>query len=242
MTASQNKKNAIQNRMSEKRAELARIAEENQKKEKRRSVLIFTGVGAGVFLLLGLIVYGGYQVATHDPSSDWTAEDGESEMESDSDPGSEMDNQPETVPSEPIKFDDTGFDVAGDCTVDIANVDDTHPEIQVQPDCDPPEELVSETLVEGDGEPIKAGDTVTADYVGVNWDDSEVFDSSWDRGEALPINNIGGGQVIEGWDKGLIGAKPGEVLTLVIPSDMAYGEGTLVFTISIVSVESPEQG
>jgi peptidylprolyl isomerase len=96
------------------------------------------------------------------------------------------------------------------------------------PDPEPPPEgteaaaLETETLIEGSGEGAAAGDTVTVHYIGKT-PDGNVFDQSWERGETFPVT-LGQGQVIPGWDQGLIGAKIGERRRLVIGSENAYGE------------------
>lgn len=75
-------------------------------------------------------------------------------------------------------------------------------------------------IKEGKGEAAVAGATVTIHYVG--WTlDGKVFDSSLTRGEKaeFPL-----GSLIEGWQKGIPGMKPGTVRRLYIPWKMAYGE------------------
>ena len=82
--------------------------------------------------------------------------------------------------------------------------------------------LVIETLQEGTGEVTKVNDKITVHYTG--WlEDGTKFDSSVDRGPAF-IFTLGVGQVIQGWDEGMLGAKVGEKRKLTIPSDLAYGE------------------
>ena len=54
-------------------------------------------------------------------------------------------------------------------------------------------------------------------------DNGEEFDASWNRGEPLPFQ-VGVGQVIRGWDEGLLGMKVGGRRRLEIPADMAYGD------------------
>nr|GAT60916.1 predicted protein [Mycena chlorophos] len=68
-----------------------------------------------------------------------------------------------------------------------------------------------------------------------------------DRGSPLPLT-LGVGQVIKGWDEGLVGMCVGEKRTLTIPSDMAYGSrgfgnvipahSALVFTTELISLDS----
>lgn len=86
----------------------------------------------------------------------------------------------------------------------------------------PPTELVTEDVVKGTGAPVKSGDTLSMDYVGVLAADGSEFDASWDRGQEFEFP-IGAGQVIPGWDEGIIGMRKGGRRILVIPSDLAYG-------------------
>jgi peptidylprolyl isomerase len=121
----------------------------------------------------------------------------------------------------------------------------TKPEVRV-PDGDPPKELEIIDIVAGDGAEAKAGDLVTVQYVGVDFSEGEQFDASWDRGQPFPFQ-LGGGQVIPGWDEGVAGMKVGGRRELVIPPDLAYGRRgfppdiapneTLVFVIDLLAVE-----
>jgi len=105
--------------------------------------------------------------------------------------------------------------------------------------------LVVEVLKEGSGEPAKTNDKLTVNYTG-KLEDGTKFDSSFDRGQPF-IFTLGVGQVIKGWDKGLIGAKVGEKLKLTIPPSLAYGESgagsiippnsTLTFEIEVVNIQ-----
>jgi peptidylprolyl isomerase len=118
------------------------------------------------------------------------------------------------------------------------------PEVTV-PD-EPATELVSEDIVEGDGAEAKEGDEVEVEYVGVAQSTGQEFDSSWEREEPFSFP-LGGGQVIPGWDEGVVGMKEGGRRLLVIPGDQAYGEAgqppdigpneTLVFAIDLVEVK-----
>ena len=95
------------------------------------------------------------------------------------------------------------------------------PEIEIPADA--PTELVRTVLTEGSGDAAEAGDTVIVDYAGVRSSDGLPFDNSYDRETPFPVL-IGQGQVIQGWEDGLIGAQTGERVQLDIPSDLAYGE------------------
>lgn len=77
--------------------------------------------------------------------------------------------------------------------------------------------------VVGDGATTKSGDHLSMHYTGT-LDDGTKFDSSLDRNAPFDFV-LGSGQVIKGWDVGVEGMKVGGKRTLVIPYDMAYGEG-----------------
>ncbi|MFD7441179.1 FKBP-type peptidyl-prolyl cis-trans isomerase [Streptomyces sp. NPDC059909] len=107
---------------------------------------------------------------------------------------------------------------------------------------DPPKELKSETLSEGDGAVLKNGDAVQVNYLGQAWDSDKPFDNSFDRGQPFDLT-LGAGQVIKGWDQGLEGKKVGSRVELVIPPDLGYGaqgqgeikpNATLVFVVDIL--------
>jgi peptidylprolyl isomerase len=111
-----------------------------------------------------------------------------------------------------------------------------------------PTKLVVSPVLVGTGATVKKGDAVVVQYVGIKWADGKTFDSSWDRG--LPAGfGIGVGQVIPGWDKGLVGRHVGDRVLLVVPPAEGYGsEGqssagisgtdTLVFVVDIVATYS----
>jgi peptidylprolyl isomerase len=119
------------------------------------------------------------------------------------------------------------------------------PDIKLPTDCKPPTKLVVKDLKQGTGKGVKAGDTATVNYELKTWSDGKVLDNSYDRGEPFPVQNVGKAQVIEGWNKGLIGMKKDARRLLIIPPSLGYGEGgqgiapneTLVFVIDGVSVK-----
>jgi len=113
-----------------------------------------------------------------------------------------------------------------------------------------PESGVQVTIVkEGTGREVKAGDTVAVNYTG-NLSDGTVFDSNTDSkfGHVEPFAfSVGAGQVIKGWDQGLIGMKVGEIRTLVISPDFGYGatgaggvippNATLTFQVELLGIK-----
>lgn len=118
----------------------------------------------------------------------------------------------------------------------------TKPEIDFPGDV-PPTELVIEDITQGDGVEAKTGDTISAHYVGVAHSTGEEFDASWTRGQPLSFR-LGVGQVIKGWDDGIVGMKVGGRRKLTIPADLAYGDRgagaaikpgeTLIFVVDLV--------
>ena len=98
------------------------------------------------------------------------------------------------------------------------------------------------TLVQGNGPAVTSGQTITVNYVGVTYKDGKEFDSSWSRSQAL-TTVIGQGQVIPGWDQGLVGVKVGSRVQLDIPASLAYGAspgggspaGDLRFVVDVLS-------
>ncbi|MBO1754668.1 FKBP-type peptidyl-prolyl cis-trans isomerase [Allobranchiibius sp. CTAmp26] len=126
----------------------------------------------------------------------------------------------------------------------------TKPEVDFPGDT-PPDDLVIEDITEGDGNEAESGDTIEAHYVGVAWSTGEEFDSSWDRGEPLRFQ-VGVGQVISGWDEGIVGMRAGGRRKLTIPPQMGYGERgagdaikpgeTLIFVVDLVSTNRPGAG
>jgi peptidylprolyl isomerase len=119
------------------------------------------------------------------------------------------------------------------------------PKVKV-PNGKAPSKLVIKDLKKGTGPEAQAGQTVTVQYVGVNFKGGKQFDASWDRGEPFSFP-LGGGQVIQGWDQGVQGMKVGGRRMLVIPPDLGYGPGgqppvikpneTLVFVIDLLAVQ-----
>ena len=100
-----------------------------------------------------------------------------------------------------------------------------------------------EILKQGTGEASKNNDKVAVHYVGT-FESGEKFDSSVDRGTSFSFT-LGAGQVIKGWDLGVLGMKLGEKRKLTIPYNLAYGESgygpippkaTLIFEIELLGI------
>ena len=106
-------------------------------------------------------------------------------------------------------------------------------------------ELIIEDLKVGEGNAVAQYNIVTVNYTG--WlTDGTKFDSSLNPGRTPFRFTVGGGQVIKGWDEGLIGMKVGGKRKLTIPPSMGYGSqdmgdippnSTLVFEIDLLIIE-----
>ncbi|XTZ17003.1 FKBP-type peptidyl-prolyl cis-trans isomerase [Micromonospora echinospora] len=79
-------------------------------------------------------------------------------------------------------------------------------------------------LVKGTGPATKAGQQLTVNYVGAFYASGEEFDASWKTGQPFTFQ-VGAGQVIPGWDQGLVGVNVGSRVQLDIPAELAYGDG-----------------
>jgi peptidylprolyl isomerase len=101
------------------------------------------------------------------------------------------------------------------------------------------------TIIAGNGPPVESGQSVKAQYVGVKWADGSQIDSTWDRGSTVEMS-IGTGQVIPGFDRGLVGVTAGSRVLLVVPPKDGYGEAgvpaagitatdTLVFVVDVLA-------
>ncbi|MBM0278997.1 FKBP-type peptidyl-prolyl cis-trans isomerase [Micromonospora tarensis] len=101
-------------------------------------------------------------------------------------------------------------------------------------------------LIKGKGAAVQKGQTITTNYVGVFFKDGKEFDSSWTSGQPASFP-IGVGQVIPGWDQGLVGVTVGSRVQLDIPGELAYGNdaanaggrptGPLRFVVDVLAAQ-----
>jgi peptidylprolyl isomerase len=89
------------------------------------------------------------------------------------------------------------------------------------PQGSPPSRFVKKDILRGTGRPVRPGETVQVQYVGITWSNGQVFDASWDHGQ--PFTFPVPGQVIRGWNEGVLGMRPGGRRLLIIPPAKAYG-------------------
>jgi FKBP-type peptidyl-prolyl cis-trans isomerase len=113
------------------------------------------------------------------------------------------------------------------------------------PPANPPKTLQVDPLIKGTGPKVKSGQEILVQYTGVIWRTKKVFDSSWSRNEPY-TTPIGVGQVIKGWDTGLVGQNVGSRVMLIVPPADGYGStgqssagikgtDTLVFVVDIIA-------
>jgi FKBP-type peptidyl-prolyl cis-trans isomerase len=119
----------------------------------------------------------------------------------------------------------------------------TAPAIHI-PSTAPSSKLQVQTLIQGTGSVVKKGQMLIAQYEGVIWRTGKVFSSTWKNGSPAGFE-IGEGQVIKGWDDGLVGKRVGSQVLLVVPPADGYGKSgsssagikgtdTLVFVVDIL--------
>ena len=104
--------------------------------------------------------------------------------------------------------------------------------------------LQIEVVQEGVGVAIENGQTAVVHYTGT-FTDGKKFDSSVDRGAPFDFP-LGGGQVIKGWDEGVLGMKVGEKRKLTVPPELGYGPNdygpiqggsTLLFDVELIGIK-----
>ena len=104
--------------------------------------------------------------------------------------------------------------------------------------------LVIEDIKIGEGQEVEKFNIVTVNYTGL-LEDGTKFDSSLNPGRTPFRFTVGAGQVIKGWDEGLIGMKVGGKRKLTIPPELGYGSrdngpipanSTLIFEIDLLGL------
>ncbi|SFQ50227.1 peptidylprolyl isomerase [Amycolatopsis arida] len=137
-------------------------------------------------------------------------------------------------------------DQGPECTADDIQVTGEFgqkPEITIPENCAPPKTLLTRDLVEGTGPAAEPGDTLRMNYALVTWSNGQMLENSFDRNQPYPVV-LGQGDVIAGWDEGLVGIKQSGRRLLVVPPDKGYGHQqghelqheTLVFVVDAVQV------
>ena len=110
-----------------------------------------------------------------------------------------------------------------------------------KPEGTPPSALTTKDVIVGTGAEVLPTSTLTVHYILMAWSTGKIIESSWNGQPAtFPLANV-----VEGWQKGLPGAKVGGRRLLVIPPSMGYGTAgagpigpneTLIFAVDIIGV------
>jgi FKBP-type peptidyl-prolyl cis-trans isomerase len=97
----------------------------------------------------------------------------------------------------------------------------------------------------GTGAVVQDGSSINVEYTGWLQSNGKKFDSSYDHGGQTFNVTVGQGQVIKGWDEGLVGMRVGGTRRLIIPPSLGYGaqgsppvipaNATLIFDVTVVS-------
>lgn len=144
-----------------------------------------------------------------------------------------------------------GAPVAANPELPSVSLDSTgEPSIRL-PDTEPPVDLTVATLIQGTGPQVRDGSYLVVNYTGWYWSDGSDEDGEWQAGDVLdsswPIERapfelqIGSGQVVRGWEEGLLDQTAGSQVLLVVPASYGYAsKGTLVFVVDILDVWIPE--
>ncbi|MFB9962989.1 FKBP-type peptidyl-prolyl cis-trans isomerase [Sinosporangium siamense] len=187
---------------------------------------------------------GGRFVAVVAPADSYTKEDLEQAKQQGIDTSNPKVFVFDPVRAVPVMIKGTGADpeVKG---VKLESPEGAAPKLSTKTDEKAPKELISKTVIEGDGAKVEKGQTIMVQYTGKIWGTDREFDSSWAKGGAPVSFPIGVGQVIKGWDQSLVGAKAGSRLLVSIPPDLGYGKqgqpqanikgtDTLVFVVDVL--------
>jgi FKBP-type peptidyl-prolyl cis-trans isomerase FkpA len=132
--------------------------------------------------------------------------------------------RPTDAPGENAQVKGSTADNGGKEIVQVQALKESSP-VQASPKTapkDPPKVRIEEIHV-GSGPEVKNGDRIYVHYTGWLASDRTVFDSSRDRGQPFAFT-VGAGEVIKGWDQGVVGMKKGGKRMLYIPAELAYGE------------------
>ena len=210
---------------AEKRAEAKAAKARARRLRKRRQALSVAGTAVGVLaLLVGLIVWVGHSSSQPSAASPGAATPSATPSAT---AAASPDAAASTAPFPPVPAGaDPALSKKPAVTAGAGTVT----------------KLKTTTLIQGAGAAVQSGQTVAVNYVGATYADGKEFDSSWSRSEAFSFP-IGAGNVIKGWDQGLIGVKVGSRVQLDIPADLAYGDnpgggqpaGALRFIVDVLS-------
>ena len=175
---------------------LQELAKEARKEKSKKFAMRITLGVLGFFAVVGIIYGVGHNSSSSGSASTTSSATGDTSLISTLSPGSTT-----TVPAPTYS---------------------TLPKPKVQIPTNIPTALKTTVITDGTGTAAQSGDTITVMYSGVLSSDGTAFDNNWDRAQPFTFT-LGAGNVITGWDQGLVGTKVGSRVQLDIPSALAYG-------------------
>lgn len=128
--------------------------------------------------------------------------------------------------------------------VTIADGQDAQTRAQLVAEATAEKSLIVDDITIGNGLEATMGDTVQVHYIG-RLQNGQEFDNSHKRGTPISFT-LGEGEVIAGWEEGIVGMKVGGERILVVPPEYGYGNravgpipagSTLVFAVELMNVE-----
>ncbi|MFJ5520188.1 FKBP-type peptidyl-prolyl cis-trans isomerase [Streptomyces griseoluteus] len=125
------------------------------------------------------------------------------------------------------------------------NTDGNQPKVTL-PKSDPPKKLVSNYVIEGDGDEVTRKQTVLCQFQGLEWQGGRTFQKTYGSGRLSQFSVEQMEQVVKGLAQGITGKKVGSRVLIVVPPDLGYGDNppsgsgikkgaTLVFTVDILA-------
>ncbi|MFE0346431.1 FKBP-type peptidyl-prolyl cis-trans isomerase [Streptomyces griseoluteus] len=125
------------------------------------------------------------------------------------------------------------------------NTDGNQPKVTL-PKSDPPKELVSNYIIEGDGDEVTRKQAVLCQFQGLEWQGGRTFQKTYGSGRLSQFSVEQMEQVVKGLAQGITGKKVGSRVLIVVPPDLGYGDNppsgsgikkgaTLVFTVDILA-------
>ncbi|MER8016460.1 FKBP-type peptidyl-prolyl cis-trans isomerase [Streptomyces griseoluteus] len=125
------------------------------------------------------------------------------------------------------------------------NTDGSQPKVTL-PKSDPPKKLVSNYVLEGDGDEVTRKQAVLCQFQGLEWQGGRTFQKTYGSGRLSQFSVEQMEQVVKGLAQGITGKKVGSRVLIVVPPDLGYGDNppsgsgikkgaTLVFTVDILA-------
>ncbi len=125
------------------------------------------------------------------------------------------------------------------------NTDGNQPKVTL-PKSDPPKKLVSNYVIEGDGDEVTRKQAVLCQFQGLEWQGGRTFQKTYGSGRLSQFSVEQMEQVVKGLAQGITGKKVGSRVLIVVPPDLGYGDNppsgsgikkgaTLVFTVDILA-------